>query len=21
CAKVINYEDDDGYYPASLDVW
>nr|MOY21091.1 immunoglobulin heavy chain junction region [Macaca mulatta]MOY21218.1 immunoglobulin heavy chain junction region [Macaca mulatta]MOY21223.1 immunoglobulin heavy chain junction region [Macaca mulatta]MOY21225.1 immunoglobulin heavy chain junction region [Macaca mulatta]MOY21251.1 immunoglobulin heavy chain junction region [Macaca mulatta] len=21
CARVINYEDDDGYYPASLDVW
>nr|MOY23646.1 immunoglobulin heavy chain junction region [Macaca mulatta]MOY24291.1 immunoglobulin heavy chain junction region [Macaca mulatta]MOY27510.1 immunoglobulin heavy chain junction region [Macaca mulatta]MOY29674.1 immunoglobulin heavy chain junction region [Macaca mulatta]MOY30787.1 immunoglobulin heavy chain junction region [Macaca mulatta] len=21
CARVIKYEDDDGYYPASLDVW
>nr|MOY21520.1 immunoglobulin heavy chain junction region [Macaca mulatta]MOY27215.1 immunoglobulin heavy chain junction region [Macaca mulatta] len=21
CARVVNYEDDDGYYPASLDVW
>nr|MOY21105.1 immunoglobulin heavy chain junction region [Macaca mulatta]MOY21205.1 immunoglobulin heavy chain junction region [Macaca mulatta]MOY21569.1 immunoglobulin heavy chain junction region [Macaca mulatta]MOY22293.1 immunoglobulin heavy chain junction region [Macaca mulatta]MOY22380.1 immunoglobulin heavy chain junction region [Macaca mulatta] len=21
CARVINYEDDYGYYPASLDVW
>nr|MOY30729.1 immunoglobulin heavy chain junction region [Macaca mulatta] len=21
CARVINYEDDDGCYPASLDVW
>nr|MOY21033.1 immunoglobulin heavy chain junction region [Macaca mulatta]MOY21774.1 immunoglobulin heavy chain junction region [Macaca mulatta]MOY21805.1 immunoglobulin heavy chain junction region [Macaca mulatta]MOY21845.1 immunoglobulin heavy chain junction region [Macaca mulatta]MOY22053.1 immunoglobulin heavy chain junction region [Macaca mulatta] len=21
CARVVNYEDDDDYYPASLDVW
>nr|MOY21099.1 immunoglobulin heavy chain junction region [Macaca mulatta]MOY21125.1 immunoglobulin heavy chain junction region [Macaca mulatta]MOY21221.1 immunoglobulin heavy chain junction region [Macaca mulatta]MOY21252.1 immunoglobulin heavy chain junction region [Macaca mulatta]MOY21299.1 immunoglobulin heavy chain junction region [Macaca mulatta] len=21
CARVVNYEDDYGYYPASLDVW
>nr|MOY21717.1 immunoglobulin heavy chain junction region [Macaca mulatta] len=21
CAIVVNYEDDDDYYPASLDVW
>nr|MOY25164.1 immunoglobulin heavy chain junction region [Macaca mulatta]MOY28093.1 immunoglobulin heavy chain junction region [Macaca mulatta]MOY29047.1 immunoglobulin heavy chain junction region [Macaca mulatta] len=21
CVRVINYEDDDDYYPASLDVW
>nr|MOY23047.1 immunoglobulin heavy chain junction region [Macaca mulatta]MOY25216.1 immunoglobulin heavy chain junction region [Macaca mulatta]MOY25342.1 immunoglobulin heavy chain junction region [Macaca mulatta]MOY26174.1 immunoglobulin heavy chain junction region [Macaca mulatta]MOY27571.1 immunoglobulin heavy chain junction region [Macaca mulatta] len=21
CARVINYEDDYGYYPTSLDVW
>nr|MOY26342.1 immunoglobulin heavy chain junction region [Macaca mulatta] len=21
CAGVINYEDDYGYYPSSLDVW
>nr|MOY30540.1 immunoglobulin heavy chain junction region [Macaca mulatta] len=21
CAGVVNYEDDDDYYPASLDVW
>nr|MOY21135.1 immunoglobulin heavy chain junction region [Macaca mulatta]MOY21178.1 immunoglobulin heavy chain junction region [Macaca mulatta]MOY21202.1 immunoglobulin heavy chain junction region [Macaca mulatta]MOY21268.1 immunoglobulin heavy chain junction region [Macaca mulatta]MOY21372.1 immunoglobulin heavy chain junction region [Macaca mulatta] len=21
CARVINYEDDYGYYPSSLDVW
>nr|MOY23208.1 immunoglobulin heavy chain junction region [Macaca mulatta] len=20
-ARVVNYEDDDDYYPASLDVW
>nr|MOY21863.1 immunoglobulin heavy chain junction region [Macaca mulatta] len=21
CARVVNFEDDYGYYPASLDVW
>nr|MOY26665.1 immunoglobulin heavy chain junction region [Macaca mulatta] len=21
CARVVNYEDGDDYYPASLDVW
>nr|MOY30793.1 immunoglobulin heavy chain junction region [Macaca mulatta] len=21
CVRVINYEDDYGYYPTSLDVW
>nr|MOY22460.1 immunoglobulin heavy chain junction region [Macaca mulatta]MOY24175.1 immunoglobulin heavy chain junction region [Macaca mulatta]MOY24439.1 immunoglobulin heavy chain junction region [Macaca mulatta]MOY25687.1 immunoglobulin heavy chain junction region [Macaca mulatta] len=21
CARVVNYEDDYGYYPSSLDVW
>nr|MOY21032.1 immunoglobulin heavy chain junction region [Macaca mulatta]MOY21339.1 immunoglobulin heavy chain junction region [Macaca mulatta]MOY21419.1 immunoglobulin heavy chain junction region [Macaca mulatta]MOY21447.1 immunoglobulin heavy chain junction region [Macaca mulatta]MOY21458.1 immunoglobulin heavy chain junction region [Macaca mulatta] len=21
CARVVNYEDDYGYYPTSLDVW
>nr|MOY21312.1 immunoglobulin heavy chain junction region [Macaca mulatta]MOY21337.1 immunoglobulin heavy chain junction region [Macaca mulatta]MOY21356.1 immunoglobulin heavy chain junction region [Macaca mulatta]MOY21371.1 immunoglobulin heavy chain junction region [Macaca mulatta]MOY21550.1 immunoglobulin heavy chain junction region [Macaca mulatta] len=21
CARVVNYDDDYGYYPASLDVW